>query len=280
MPSSYSTSLRLQLIATGEQSGIWGTTTNTNLGTLLEQAITGVQSIALSSSTYTLSNLNGASDQARNAVLVFTGALSGNCTVTAPQVNKVYIVSNQTTNGHSVIMTTGAGLTVTIANGQTALIYSNGTNFYLASPYDASNVDITGGQINNTTIGNVTPDTGAFTTLSATSLTVPTITSNTVFSNTGYIKLPSGTTGNQPVSPTAGMVRFNTTTNKFEGYDGTSWGPLGGGNKTDTGLWQNAYNITTNQTISSGYNASSVGPITIDGGISVTVPTGSTWLVL
>jgi hypothetical protein len=76
------------------------------------------------------------------------------------------------------------------------------------------------------------------------------------------------------------MVRFNTTTNKFEGYDGTSWGPLGGGNKTDTGLWQNAYTITENQSISTGYNASSVGPITINSGISVTVPTDSTWLVL
>lgn len=280
MPSSYSTSLRLQLIATGEQSGIWGATTNTNLGTLLEQAITGVESIALSGSTYTLSNLNGASDEARNAVLIFTGALSGNCTVTAPQVNKVYIISNQTTNGHSVIMTTGAGLTVSIANGQTSLIYSDGTDFFLASPYDASNVDITGGQINNTAIGNVTPDTGAFTTLSATTLTVPTINSNTVFNTTGSITLPNGTTAQQPVSPTEGMIRFNNTTNKFEGYDGSAWGPLGGGNKTDTGLWQNSYTITENQSIEVGYNASSVGPITVDAGVSVTVPDGSNWLIL
>jgi hypothetical protein len=73
MASSYSPSLKLELIGNGDQSGTWGTTTNNNLGTLLEQAITGVQSITMSNADYTLTNYNGTSDEARNAVLVVGG---------------------------------------------------------------------------------------------------------------------------------------------------------------------------------------------------------------
>ena len=108
MASTYSTSLRIQLIATGDQPGVWGNTTNTNLGTLIEQAITGYLSISVAGlTTYTLTSLNGVSDQARNAVLSFTGTLTGDCTVTAPAVQKTYIINNSTTGNHNIIITTG-----------------------------------------------------------------------------------------------------------------------------------------------------------------------------
>lgn len=276
MASTYSTSLRLQLIATGDQPGIWGTTTNTNLGTLLEQAITGYRAISVAGlSTYTLSNLNGLSDESRNAVLSFTGALSGDCTVTAPAVNKVYIINNATTGNHNIIITTGSGTTVSVPMNQTYIVYSDSTNFYFASNFNSANVAITGGTIDGTTIGGSTPAAGTFTTLS-----VPTVTSNTVFSSTGAIKLPSGTTAQEPGTPTAGMIRYNSDTNSFEGYNGVVWGSLGGSNSTATGFWQNIQVITGAQAIQSGYNASSVGPITIGAGGSVAVPSGSTWLVL
>ena len=171
MASTYSTSLRLQLIGTGEQSGVWGSTTNSNLGTLVEQAITGVQSITLSGTTYSLSSLNGISDQARNAVLVFTGSIPSICTITTPAVNKVYIIFNNTTGGFGITMTTGSGTTITVPNGATYIAYSDGTSFYNASSYVASGVAITGGSINNTTIGATTASTGAFTSLSATTYT-------------------------------------------------------------------------------------------------------------
>jgi len=171
MASTYSTSLRLQLIGTGEQSGVWGSTTNSNLGTLVEQAITGVQTISLSGTTYTLTSLNGISDQARNAVLSFTGSIPSACTVTTPAVQKVYIVVNGTSGGFGVVMTTGSGSTVTIPSGTTYVVYSDGTNFYNASNFVASAVAITGGSINGTTIGATTASTGAFTTLSATTYT-------------------------------------------------------------------------------------------------------------
>jgi hypothetical protein len=279
MASTYSTSLRLQLIGTGDQSGTWGTTTNQNLGTLLEQAITGYLAISVAGlTTYTLTNYNGVSDESRNAVISFTGALSANCTVTTPAVQKTYIINNATTGGYSIIMTVGSGSTVTVPNGATYLIYSDGTNFYLTSSYNASAVAITGGTINNTTIGNITPVAGSFTTV-----TTPIITSGTgtvTVNTTGAITVPAGTTAQEPGTPAAGMLRFNTSTQSFEGYNGTVWGSLGGSNSTSTGLWQNAMTITTTQTIASNYSASSVGPITIAAGASVTVPVGSRWIIL
>ena len=97
---------------------------------------------------------------------------------------------------------------------------------------------------------------------------------------TGALILPKGTAAQEPGTPIAGMIRFNSDTNAFEGYNGTSWGSLGAGNSTTTGLWQNSLTITTNQTVSTGYSAVSVGPITIAAGASVTVPIGSRWVIL
>lgn len=134
MASTYSTSLRIQLIGNGEQAGVWGTTTNTNLGTLVEQAVTGVQSISIASlTTYSLSALNGISDQSRNAVLVFTGALSASCVITAPAVNKTYVIYNNTTGGYAITIKTASGTAVSIANGTTAYVYCNATDFFIAS---------------------------------------------------------------------------------------------------------------------------------------------------
>ena len=134
MASTYSTSLRIQLIGNGEQAGVWGTTTNTNLGTLVEQAVTGVQSISIAGlTTYSLSALNGISDQSRNAVLVFTGALSADCAITAPAVNKTYVVYNNTTGGFNITIKTASGTAVSIANGATSYVYCNATDFFIAS---------------------------------------------------------------------------------------------------------------------------------------------------
>tara|TARA_R110000868_G_scaffold45365_2_gene150519 strand:- start:3821 stop:5206 length:1386 start_codon:yes stop_codon:yes gene_type:complete len=361
MASTYSTSLRIQLIGTGDQSGVWGTSTNTNLGTLIEQAITGVQSITLSGSTYTLTSFNGILDQARNAALSFTGALSANCTVIAPAANKVYIVQNATSGGQTVTMSVGSGSTVVVPNGQTYIVYTDGSNFYSASNYTSSNVAITGGTIDGTVIGGTTPSNGffydltayntanfgvsnaprtvSFTSASPTIVTMAVgtrpitnaqvtftstinlpsgitagviyyvvpinstqfnlsstsggaadvntsstgsgtismvtnssvtfntstanIPNNLIFSGTGAITLPTGSTAQQPGSSNSGMIRFNSTTNSFEGYANGSWSALGATNTTNLGLWQNIQLISVTQTISSGYSAMSSGPITL-----------------
>lgn len=130
MASTYSTSLKLELIGTGDQSGTWGVTTNVNLGTLLEQAITGVEVITMLNANYTLSSLNGASDQARNAVLVVEGTNAATRSIIAPAVPKVYIVSNNTVGGQAVKIKTAAGTGIDIPNGLSRLVYCDGVEFY------------------------------------------------------------------------------------------------------------------------------------------------------
>lgn len=168
MPSTYSTALRLELIGNGEQAANWGNTTNTNLGTLLEQAITGVGSIAMSDANYTLVSGNGISDQARNAVLVMSGTLTATRNVVVPTSNKFYAVRNATTGGQSIVVKTSAGTGVTLANGFTQLMYCDGTNVVLASiPVNATNgnASVTGTLVvaSNATVGGDLAVTGSVT---------------------------------------------------------------------------------------------------------------------
>lgn len=130
MSSTYSPSLRIQLIDTGTELEAWGTPTDNNFGTIIEQAITGVNAVSLTGvSTYTLSASNAVVDQSRNAVLVFTGTPTANCNVVAPSVNKVYVVSNQTSGGFNVNMKTSGGGILAIPPGSKQLIFCNGTTF-------------------------------------------------------------------------------------------------------------------------------------------------------
>jgi len=134
MPSTYSPSLRLELIGAGEQAANWNNTTNYNLGTLLEQAISGVENVAISGTSYTLTTGSGVADQARNAVINLTGTLSANCDVIVPSADKVYIIRNSTTGGFSVVVKTAAGSGVTVANGNTQIIYCDATNVVASGP--------------------------------------------------------------------------------------------------------------------------------------------------
>jgi len=135
-------------------------------------------------------------------------------------------------------------------------------------------------------IGDVTPNTGAFTTLSATGAvtfgSTLTVAGQLTLNNTGAAKLSVGTTGQRPTAVT-GMVRYNTTTGKFEGYGATAWGALGGGatgGGADQVFVENGQTVTTNYTLSTGFNAMSVGPITVNSGVSVSVPSGARWVIL
>lgn len=132
MPSTYSPSLRIELIGAGEQSGTWGSTTNTNLGTLLEQSIAGVQAITMIDANYTLTNYNGVSDEARKAVLVASGTNAAARDIIAPLVAKNYIIKNNTTGGFAINIRAATGASVSIPNGVTSAVYCDGTNFNLA----------------------------------------------------------------------------------------------------------------------------------------------------
>lgn len=145
MASTYSDRLRIELIGTGEQSGTWGVTTNTNLGTLLEESVAGVAQISLPDADYTLTTANGATDEARQAVLLFTGTLSAARNVICPTKEKVYVVKNSTTGGYSVTLKTSAGSGITVANGNTAFVFCDGTNVVTAlTTISASSPTFTG----------------------------------------------------------------------------------------------------------------------------------------
>jgi hypothetical protein len=133
MASTYSTDLRLELIGSGEQSGVWGSTTNLNLGSLVEQAIAGVESIVVPSADYALITYYGAVDESRNAVLVLSSGAAAN--VYVPPVNKVYVVKNEGSyaitmyNSTVVGNTTAAGVGVTVAAGTSILLFTDGGDF-------------------------------------------------------------------------------------------------------------------------------------------------------
>ena len=99
---------------------------------------------------------------------------------------------------------------------------------------------------------------------------------------TGYWKVPVGTTAQRPTGA-SGMIRYNSSVGKYEGYSASAWASIGGGatgGGADEVFVENGQTVTTNYTLSTNKNASSVGPITINAGITVTVPSGSTWAII
>jgi len=128
MASTYSTSLKLELIGSGDQSGTWGTTTNTNLGTLLEQAIVGQSTITMANADYTLTDYNGASDEARNAVIIITGNQNATYNVICPAVQKLYVITNSLNSSATAYFKPAGGSALTILTGRTVLAYCTGTS--------------------------------------------------------------------------------------------------------------------------------------------------------
>jgi len=132
MASTYSSDLKIELMATGENAGTWGTKTNTNLN-LIQQAIAGYQevSIAGGAQTTALVMTDGTISNARNAVIKFTGTITGNQIVTIPNsIEKVYTLINGTSGSYTVQFKTvsGTGFTFSATEKNAVLVYSDGTN--------------------------------------------------------------------------------------------------------------------------------------------------------
>ena len=130
MASTFSTDLKLELMATGENSGTWGTKTNTNLD-LVQQAIVGFESIAITSTNTTLLMTDAQISTARNAVIKFTGTITANCTVfVASGIEKTYILENGTSGAFTLALNQvgGASAIFGAADKTTKLVYLNGTN--------------------------------------------------------------------------------------------------------------------------------------------------------
>jgi hypothetical protein len=96
---------------------------------------------------------------------------------------------------------------------------------------------------------------------------------------TGSLTLPKGNDGARPGTPTAGMIRYNTTSGGFEGYT-TAWGAIGGGASAGGVIYENSNSISSNYTLSTAKNGFSVGPITVASGVTVTVPSGQRYVIL
>jgi hypothetical protein len=129
MASTYSTDLKLELMATGENAGTWGTKTNTNLN-LVQQAIAGYEAIDVASADVTLVMSNASISNARNMILNFTGTLAANRTVNIPDsIEKFYILKDSTTHsGNTLTFKTVSGTGFTLDEGKIHAAYSDGTN--------------------------------------------------------------------------------------------------------------------------------------------------------
>jgi hypothetical protein len=130
MASSFSTDLKIELMATGENSGTWGDKTNSNLN-LIQQAIAGYQSIALTSTNTTLAMTNATISDARNAVLEFTGTITANCTIFVESgIEKTYLIKNSTSGAFTIALNQVGGSSVIWDAADKSLknIYLNGTN--------------------------------------------------------------------------------------------------------------------------------------------------------
>ena len=138
MASTYS-SIKIELIGNGEQSGVWGNTTNTNLGTAIEEAIVGRANANFTADadlTITLTNTN-ATQVARNYILNVTSSVSLTTTrnLIVPTINKPYIIENNTSGGQSIVVKTVSGTGVTVPNGKVVSLYADGTNVHPSLDY-------------------------------------------------------------------------------------------------------------------------------------------------
>jgi len=135
MSSTYSTNLALELIGTGDQAGNWGATNNLNLGTLLEQAISGYVTQAVSTGAdTTLTMSQGASATARNMFIELTGSGGANTNLIVPSNKKLYFIYNNTSSGQVTVKVSGQ-TGISVANGNKVLLISNGTDIINATSY-------------------------------------------------------------------------------------------------------------------------------------------------
>ena len=204
MPSTYTSNNKIQKIATGEQSGTWGSTTNTNFD-LFDTAIDGFVAVAVTGTTTTLNIPDGSAADGRNKVLSFTGALTAANTVsvTPNTVKKHYFVQNNTTGSQNIIIYQGSGSTVTIKPGYSSVVYLDGaggsaaakevlTSLKLTALLEATGAVFVGSTSGSTTLQATAVASGTLTLPAATDTLVGKATTDTFTNKT----LDTAGTGN------------------------------------------------------------------------------------
>jgi hypothetical protein len=215
MSATYSTNLALELIGTGDQAGNWGATNNLNIGTLLEQAISGYVTQNMTGGVDTLTMSQGASATARNMSIELTGTGGGSLVV--PNNKKLYFIYNNTSSGNVQVLVSGqTGLTV--PNQAKYLMVCNGTDVVgainrlgsltLSAPLTAANGGTGVATLTGVAYGN---GTGAFTAATAAQV-VSTISTTAVTNATNATNITN--TGGWNVTPSGTKLYFN--------YNGTN----------------------------------------------------------
>lgn len=204
MPSTPTTRLRIEKQALGENSALWGAPKLNACLDRIEESIAGVLSIAISSTTTTLTSTNYSADQARYGCLIFTGTLTANSVIVVPNVEKTYLIVNNTTQGsYSLTIKTAAGTGYALRPGPQQ-VYCDGTDVYRATP-----------TLEQLPIGNVAADSSGNVGFGYSASTLPAATADVRLlyvkgpnSGQGYggVRVEGGTTTKQGILQVSGSA--------------------------------------------------------------------------
>ena len=279
--TQYTDNLGLALPTTGDLAGLWGYTVNDSITALLDAAVAGTTTLSTDADV-TLSTTDGASNQARAAIIKWTATGSTTRYITAPAHSKVYIVFNNTGGTQSIVLRgTGPTTGVTIDAGAQAMVAWDGSDFARVGGGDpgGSNTQV---QYNNA--GNLAGS--ANLTFNGTTLAANALTLSTA------LVVGSGGTGNS-ATPTAGGAVYGDGSKMATTAAGTA-GQVLTSNGSSAPTWEEPENalaaggalivnkdeVTTSYVLPTGSNAFSVGPITIADTYSITVSSGQRWVVI
>jgi len=218
MPSTYSTNLAIELIGTGEQAGLWGNTTNTNLGTLIEQAISGYVTQAVSTGTDTTITIpNGATGVARNMYIELTGTGGASTNLIVPSNKKLYFIFNNTSSGQVTVKVSGQ-TGVSVPNKAKMILVSNGTDVvnglnYIAD-FASNSATITHLSATSATITNLTLTSLVISNLSIASANITNLTATSLTVSSGST-LNGGVVINEPGANADTRIEGDTDANLF-----------------------------------------------------------------
>lgn len=205
MPSTYSPDLRIELIANGDKTGTWGTITNDNLGVIIEDAISGLASVSVTTANQALTALNGAADQARCAAVSLTTTTTANFAVYVPPVTKLYVFINASAYTATVYCstvignTTAAGTGVAIPAGKRVLLRADGVNVVDQLNHVVNNMSF-GGDVS---VGGILSATSPAFSGTPTAPTAANGTNTTQIATTAYVLSNGAPIGGLMMWPTA-----------------------------------------------------------------------------
>lgn len=226
---------------------------------------TGV--VTLASSVLTTADINGGTID--GTVIGGSSAAVGTFTTATATTGNITTVNATTVDTTNLEVTS-----LKAKDGTSAGSIANTTGVVTLASSVLTTTDINGGTIDGTVIGGSTAAAVTATTLTA--------TADSSFTSTGAVKVSVGTTAQRPAGAD-GKIRYNSTLSRYEGYSNSAWNQIGGGatgGGTDQVFFENDITVTTSYTITTNKNAVTAGPITINTGVTVTVPTGSSWSIV